>query len=231
MSAQTFCPNCGSPRAAGARYCGSCGRDLEAPAAPLEAATIVAPQARSGGRGSILAWLVLALLIGVPIYAIMNSRSEPGGSGSAAGQTDPTERPTPTSTLPPWPEGWDFELCYAIDQLGDANGHILEASTKGEAFDFDGAIEEAEQAATDAGEASDAAAMVDLWPPAHSVAVYLGSAADEIERAANLMVLGMQLVDASVINEAITHQEKATYQIGRANTAAEALVAKYGGFC
>jgi hypothetical protein len=101
----------------------------------------------------------------------------------------------------------------------------------GSAFDFDGAIEEAEQAATDAGEASDAAAQVDLWPPAHSVAVYLGSAADELEKAANLMVLGLVGVDAATLEEAIKHQEKATYQLGRADTAAESLVAKYGTFC
>ena len=47
-------------------------------------------------------------------------------------------------------------FCYAIDQLGDANGHIVGASEAGSAFDFDGAAVEAEQAATDAKEAAEA---------------------------------------------------------------------------
>jgi len=140
---------------------------------------------------------------------------------------EPTSRPAPA----PWPDGWASEFCYAIDQLGDANGHMLEASNMGAAFDFDGAVEEAEMAAQDAREAGDALAIADEWPPAHSAVVYLSSAAEEMRKAANLLKLGAQSIDVSLIEEAIKHQEKANYQLGRASTAADALIAKYGAPC
>ena len=45
------------------------------------------------------------------------------------------------------------------------------------------------------------------------------------------MVLGLETIDAAYFEEAIKHQEKATYQLGRALTAGEALTAKYGRPC
>lgn len=151
----------------------------------------------------------------------------------AAPIADPVtpEPVTPEPVVLTWPEGWELEFCYALDQLGDANGHIIAASDAGVAFDFDGAIEEAEQAATDAGEAVDALEIADAWKPAHSTVVYLSSSGSELEKAANLMVLGMQAFDASIIEEAVVHQEKASYQLSRATTSLEALTGKYGAIC
>jgi hypothetical protein len=150
------------------------------------------------------------------------------GSGSIADDPDPTPRPT---VAPALPEGWADAFCYAVDQLGDASRHIQEASEFGAAFDLDGAIAEAEQAATDASEATEALEIVGLWGPAHSVEVYLSSAAEEMQKGANLTILGLESIDASFVDEAIKHQEKATYQLGRALTAGEALTAKYGRPC
>ena len=72
-------------------------------------------------------------------------------------------------------------FCYAIDQLGDANGHIVGASEAGSAFDFDRAAVEAEQAATDAKEAAEALEFAGVWPPASSAVVYLSSAAEALK--------------------------------------------------
>jgi hypothetical protein len=130
-----------------------------------------------------------------------------------------------------WPEFWNLDFCYAIDQIGDANGHIIEGADRGTSFDYDGAVEEAEQAAQDAREAQDALVVAGQWAPAHSVVVYLSSAADELEKAANLLKLGVQLIDSSMIEKAVKHQEKATYQINRAAPASVILAAKYGAPC
>ena len=150
------------------------------------------------------------------------------GGGGAAAIPDPTERPTPK---PAWPDGWSSDFCYGLDQLSDAGGHMSAAAEAGQNFDYDGAIEEAEQAATDAGEAFDAFGYADNWAPAHSAIVYLSSASDHAVKAANLFVLGIESIEPSLIEESNAYTEKSTYQLGRAQTSLEALRDKYGAFC
>ena len=169
------------------------------------------------GRGGFLKpLLVIALLVagcsssGAPVVAL------------------PTATPQP---LAPWPEGWDTDFCYAIDQLGDAATHMAAATEAGTNYDLEGAAAEAKQAATDASEAADAIKAASIWPPAYSVVVYLGSAASEEQKAANLVKLGVENVDVSLVEEGVKHQEKATYQLGRAAAAADALTSTYGKPC
>lgn len=79
MSIQTFCPNCGSPRLPGARFCGSCGQAFDA-AAVSPATTTGSPQrapapnpepASASGPPAVLAgvaWLITAALSGYLAY-------------------------------------------------------------------------------------------------------------------------------------------------------------------
>lgn len=41
----------------------------------------------------------------------------------------------------------------------------------------------------------------------------------------------MESVEVDLVNEALKHQDKATYQLGRAAISLEALTAKYGAPC
>lgn len=72
MTGQTFCPNCGAPRAPGARFCGSCGQPFEAAAAvsttgsPQTGPGVSSPPNTAAMAG--LAWLITAALTAYLAY-------------------------------------------------------------------------------------------------------------------------------------------------------------------
>jgi hypothetical protein len=152
-------------------------------------------------------------------------------SSGSAGVPALTDPPVATTPAPAWPEGWDLDFCFGIDQLGSAGTHMKAAAEAGSKFDVDGAVKEAEQAASDAGDASDAFSVADRWPPAHSALVYLMSSAENMAKAANLFKLGVQALDTPTIGASNTYQDKATYQLKRATSALEPLISKYGQPC
>lgn len=72
MSSQPFCPNCGSPRLPGARFCSACGHALDADGAPPPSSGPTPPTAtNAAGNTALLAglsWLVAAALTGYLAY-------------------------------------------------------------------------------------------------------------------------------------------------------------------
>jgi hypothetical protein len=118
-----------------------------------------------------------------------------------------------------------------MDRLGNAAAHLEMASKLGTKLDLEGASAEADQASKVARKAEQALDIVGIWPPARSVTVYLTSAAQAEQKAADLIVSALDTSDASLIKVAIKHQKKATYQLGRATKARDVLAAKYGRPC
>jgi hypothetical protein len=161
------------------------------------------------------------LLVGLAIVAIGCS-STPAGGGAT---------PRPTATPAPWPEGWESSICYAIDQLGDAGGHFNSAIENGQAFDLDGAAEEAGKAAQDAKEAGEAVDAAGTWAPATTVTTRLRSAADNFRKASGLLKIGANGVDPATIEEANGYLELAAEDLKAANPGLTELKTKYGFGC
>lgn len=141
------------------------------------------------------------------------------------------EPATAAPTAAPWPDSYQINFCYGFGQLKDAISMMQTAYDKAQNFDLDGASTDANDAGNKAAEAASAFSDADVWSPAHSTIVYLKSSTDYVAKSANLLKLGLDAVDAGTIKAAVAYMDKATYQLGRANTTAQALTAKYGIPC
>lgn len=153
------------------------------------------------------------------------------GCSGAPGAAQRTDAPTATQTPAPWPEAWAEGVCGAIEELGEGIANLRQAFDDGLAYDVDSAAEYADKASDDAELAEQWIEGVPAWAPGRSVAVYLTSAAESFRKATNLTKIAFAAVDPASLKVALEHLDKATYQMGRARTAVDALQAKTGFRC
>jgi hypothetical protein len=129
-------------------------------------------------------------------------------SSPAASVAAPSATPTPTAGTA-WPADFELLVCAGVQQIDDSGNHMAEAGEAAEDFDIDRMIEEAEKAATDAGEARDYLDAAPSWKPGQAAVDLLRRTAQKSIEAANLLQLGAATLDSSVIDEAGQRLERA----------------------
>lgn len=112
------CPNCGA-KADGQRFCGRCGADLRAYAAPV--------RQKSGSALPIIIMSVVAgMLLTAAAVLLVLVLQKPSAKDAAAPNTLPTLAPTqapPTEVQPPAESATRFSAASAASVLPDQSGH------------------------------------------------------------------------------------------------------------
>ena len=148
--------------------------------------------------GAVIAGLILLVVV-VALAAAQNKVP----TGAATPTDTPTDNPTPAATATPWPNGWDTAVCLAILHLQSSNDHIVTATQDGVQYDFEGAAKEATSAQDDAASATNDLSQAPTWAPGAQLVSALGAVATHARKSANLLKLGVQQQDPSLISEAV----------------------------
>ncbi|HEX5466230.1 MAG TPA: hypothetical protein VFW92_06100 [Candidatus Limnocylindrales bacterium] len=136
-----------------------------------------------------------------------------GGGGTPA----PTEAPlqsTEVFTLPPsapsaaaWPDGWE-DICLALTELQTGWSDFTDALDDAEAFDYDSASKEAKSAGSHAKTAVGVLDGLPTWTPGKGIVGDLRTAATNMQKAGNLLSLGLKNIDADLVDEVAPYVDK-----------------------